>query len=78
MKPPCSHYQHLYTVIEQQPIPLCLNCRAVLAYESVKQLNASLALILLIEAERLNTIDSFLVALAVAFHHFGWLKVVKI
>ena len=56
MKPPCSHYQHLYTVIEQQPIPLCLNSWAVLAYESVKQINASLALILLVEAERLTLI----------------------
>ena len=78
MKPPCSHYQHLYTVIEQRPIPLCLNCWAVLAYESVKQINASLALISSVEAEPLSTIDSFLVALAVAFHDIGGLNAVKI
>ena len=78
MKPACSHYQHLYTVIEQRPIPLCLNCWAILAYESVKQINASLAFILSVEAEPLNTIDSYFVALAVVFHHYGGLNAVII
>ena len=79
MEPPRSHCQHLYSVNKEQPIPLlCLSCWSVLAYEPVKQIDASHALIVLVEPERLNTTDIFLFMLAVAFHHFGWLYVDEI
>ena len=79
MEPLRSHCQHLYTVNKQRPIPLlCLNCLSVLAYEPIEQIDASHALIVLVEAERLNTTYLFLFTLAVAFHHFGWLYVGKI
>ena len=64
---------------KQRPIPLlCLNCWSVLAGESIKQIDPSHALIILVEAKRLNTTDLFLFTLAVAFHHFGWLYVAEI
>ena len=79
MEPPHSRCQRLYTVNKQLPISLlCLNCWCVLAYEPIKQIDASHALIVLVEPERLNTTDIFLFTLAVAFHHFGWLYVAEI
>ena len=79
MEPPHSHCEHLYTVNKQRPTPLlCLNCWSVLAYEPIKQIDVSHALIVLVEAERFNTTDLFLFTLAVAFHHFGWLYVGEI
>ena len=79
MKPPRSHSQHLYIVNKQRLIPLlCLNCWSVLAYEPIKQNDASHALIALVEAERLNTTDLFLFTLVVAFHCFDWLYVAEI
>ena len=39
---------------------------------------AAHALVVVIEAEWLNTIDLFLVALAAAFNHFGGFKVIEI
>ena len=79
MEPPYSRCQRLYTVNKQLPIPLlCLNCWSVLAYEPIKQIDASHALIVLVESERLNTTDIFLFTLAVAFHHFSWLYVAEI
>ena len=79
MGPPRSLCQHLYTVNKQWPIPLlCLNCWSVLAYEPIKQIDASHALIGLVDAEWLNTTDLFLFTLAVAFHHFGLLYVAEI
>ena len=53
-------------------------CLSVLANEPIKQIDASHALIVLVEAERLNTTDLFLFTLAVAFYHFGWLYVAEI
>ena len=68
MELPCSRCQHLYTVNKQRPIPLlCLNYWSVLAYEPIKKIDASHALIVLIEAERLNTTELFLFTLAVTF-----------
>ena len=79
MEPPRSHCQHHYTVSKQRPIPLfCLNCWSVLAYEPIKQIDVSDALIVLVEAERLTTTNLFLFTLAEAFHHFGWYYVAKI
>ena len=75
MEPPRSNCQHPYTVNKQGPIPLlCLNCWSALAYEPIKQIDVFHALIVLVEAERLNT----LFTLAVAFHYFGWLYVGEI
>ena len=53
-------------------------CLSVLANEPVEQIDASHALIVLVEAEWLNTTDLFLFTLAVAFHNFGWLYVAEI
>ena len=79
MEPPRSHCQHLYKVNKQRPTPiLCLNCWSVLACEPIKQIHASHSLIVLAEAERLNTIDLFLFPLTLGFHHFGWLYVAEI
>ena len=71
--------QHLYTVNKQQPILLlCLNCWSILAYKLIKQIDASHALIVSVEAEWLKTTDLFHFTLAVLFHHFGWLYVAEI
>ena len=78
MGPPRSHCQHLYLVKKLRPIPfLCLNCWSVLAYEPIKQIDASHALIVLAEVERLNTTNLFLFTLAAALYHFGWLYVAE-
>ena len=71
--------QHLYTVSKQLPILLlCLNCWSLLAYKLIKQIDASRALIVLVEAEWLKTIVLILFMLAVAFYHFGRLYVAEI
>ena len=55
---PCKH---LYAVNKQQPISLfCLTCWSVLAYESAKRIRASHALIVLVDAVRLNQLILFL------------------
>ena len=43
-----------------------------------KQIDSSRALIVVVEAKRLNTTVLFLFTLAVAFHHFGWPYVAEI
>ena len=79
MESPRNYCQHLYTVNKKRPIPLlCLNCWSVLAYEPIEEIDASHALIVLVEAEWLNTTDLFLFTLAAALHHFGWLHVAEI
>ena len=79
MEPPHSRCQPFYIVNTQRPIPLlCLNCWSELACKPIKQIDASHALIVLVEAERLNTTDLFLFTLAVAFHHFGWFYVAEV
>ena len=57
---------------------LCLYCKSVLTYESVKQICVYHALNVLAKASCLKKINLFLVTPTVAFHHFVGLVVVNV